>query len=78
MIPPYLSAMWAAMAPAFAAHLWQSTLFAVVAALLTLTLRQNRAGARYWLWLAASLKFLVPFSLLTEVGNHLAWLRGPR
>ena len=44
-------------------HLWQSTLFAAAAGLLTLALRKNHARARYWLWLAASLKFLVPFSL---------------
>jgi uncharacterized protein (TIGR03435 family) len=51
-------------------HLWQSTLFAVVAGLLTLTLRKNRAQARYWIWLAASVKFLIPFSLLVAVGSH--------
>jgi uncharacterized protein (TIGR03435 family) len=57
-------------------HLWQSTLFAITAGLLTLALRKNRARARYWLWLAASLKFLVPFSLLVVMGSRLAWLRG--
>lgn len=54
-------------------HLWQSTLFAGVAAFLTLFLRNNRAHARYCLWLAASAKFLVPFSLLMLVGG----LAGP-
>src|ERR1035437_6450120 len=43
-------------------HLWQSTGFAAVAVLLALALRANHARARYWLWLAASVKFLVPFS----------------
>jgi hypothetical protein len=38
-------------------HLWQSTLFAAVAGLLTLTLRKNRAQNRHWLWLAASVIF---------------------
>jgi uncharacterized protein (TIGR03435 family) len=52
-------------------HLWQSTLFALAAGLLTLALRGNQARARYWLWLAASVKFLVPFSLLVEMGNRL-------
>ena len=52
-------------------HLWQSTLFAIVAGLLTLGLRKNRAHARYCLWLAASAKFLVPFSLLVFAGSHL-------
>ena len=42
-------------------HLWQSTLFAGIAGLLTLLLRNNRAHARYSLWLAAPAKFLVPF-----------------
>ena len=51
-------------------HLWQSTLFAALASLLTLALRKNRAQTRYWLWLAASVKFLVPFSLLVDVGSH--------
>jgi uncharacterized protein (TIGR03435 family) len=51
-------------------HLWQSTLFAAVAGLLTLALRKNRAQTRYWLWLAASVKFLVPFSVLVEAGSH--------
>ena len=44
-------------------HLWQSTLFGVAAGLLSLVFRGNRASVRYGLWLAASLKFLVPFSL---------------
>src|SRR5579863_9141614 len=52
-------------------HLWRSTLFAATAGLLTLTLRSNRAQTRYWVWLAASLKFLVPFSLLVGAGSHL-------
>ncbi|HEY4085460.1 MAG TPA: hypothetical protein VGM43_05955, partial [Bryobacteraceae bacterium] len=54
--------------PAIANHLWQSTLFAVAAGLLTLTLRKNRAAVRYWVWLAASVKFLIPFSLLIRIG----------
>ncbi|HEY3835513.1 MAG TPA: M56 family metallopeptidase [Bryobacteraceae bacterium] len=51
-------------------HVWQSTLFAGLAGLLTLALRPNRAQTRYWLWLAASVKFLIPFSLLVDVGSH--------
>jgi beta-lactamase regulating signal transducer with metallopeptidase domain len=53
-------------------HLWQSTLFVVAAWLLTLTLRNNGAHTRYWLWFAASVKFLVPFSLLTLLASRLA------
>ena len=75
MIPKYLSAMWSAVAPALGNHLWQSTLFAVMAGLLTLLLRKNHARTRYWLWLTASTKFLIPFSLLVSIGNRLSWLR---
>src|SRR5580692_6823 len=73
MIPRYLSETWAAVAPALGDHLWQSTLFAATAGLLTLILRKNHARARYWLWLAASVKFLIPFSLLVSIGSYLAW-----
>jgi bla regulator protein blaR1 len=72
MVPNYLRVICAALAPSVANHLWQSTAFALIAALLTLTLRKNQARARYWLWLAASVKFLVPFSLLVVIGSHLA------
>ncbi len=71
----FLSAVWAAIAPALGNHLWQSTLFAGMAGLLTLVLTNNHARARYWLWLAASVKFLIPFSLLVGLGSHLAWSR---
>lgn len=76
MILRSLSSIWTALAPAVGNHLWQSTLFAAVAGLLTLALRKNHARVRYWLWLVASLKFLVPFSLLTSLGSRMAW-RGP-
>jgi bla regulator protein BlaR1 len=68
-------AAWEPIATALGNHLWQSTLFAIAAALLTLTLRNNHARARYALWLAASLKFFVPFSWLAAIGSHLGWLR---
>ncbi len=55
------------------AHLWQSTLFASMAALLTLAFRKNRANVRFWLWLSASLKFFVPFALLISFGSRLDW-----
>jgi len=54
-------------------HLWQSTLFAAAAGLLTLVFRKSRARARYWLWLTASVKFLVPFSLLVALGSQVEW-----
>ena len=72
MILKYLSAIWAASAPALGNHLWQSTLCLVIAGLLALILRRNHARARYGLWLAASVKFLIPFSLLVGIGSHLA------
>src|ERR1017187_2446829 len=52
-------------------HVWQSTLFACVAGLLTAAYRKNRAKVRYWLWFSASLKFFVPFSLLIGLGSQL-------
>ena len=61
--------MWSTIAPGLGNHLWQSTVFVGFAALLTLALRKNHARARYWLWLAASLKFLIPFSLLVSLGK---------
>lgn len=53
-------------------HLWQSTVVVCIVALLALALRRNHARIRYWLWMAASVKFLLPFSLLIEAG---IWLR---
>lgn len=55
-------------------HLWQSSLVAVVVALLTLAFRSNGARVRFWLWFAASLKFLLPFTLLAALGGWLARL----
>ncbi len=52
-------------------HLWQSTLFAAAAGALTLLFRGHGAGVRHGLWFAASLKFLVPFSLLAAAGERL-------
>ncbi len=50
-------------------HLWQSTLAAILAYALTLLFRNNSAGVRYWLWFAASMKFLLPFSFLAALGR---------
>src|SRR5258707_2149188 len=76
MMLNYLSTLWAAVAPGLGNHIWQSTLFAILIGFLMLILRKNHARVRYWLWLAASLKFLIPFSLLVGMGSHLAWSRG--
>jgi uncharacterized protein (TIGR03435 family) len=68
-----LTSFWDAIAPGLGDHLWQSTAVVLVAGLLTFLLRKNHARARYWLWLAASLKFLVPFSWLVALGSRFAW-----
>lgn len=61
----------ASFGPALANHLWQSTAFAAAAWLLTILLRKNSARVRYGVWLAASIKFLIPFSLLIALGGLL-------
>jgi bla regulator protein BlaR1 len=66
------------MMPALTNHLWQSTLFALVAGLLTAAFRHNRAHVRYSLWFAASLKFLVPFSALVSLGSLFPWAPATR
>jgi bla regulator protein BlaR1 len=50
-------------------HLWQSTLFAAAASFLTVFFRKNHARIRFRLWLAASLKFLIPFSFFMAIGS---------
>jgi beta-lactamase regulating signal transducer with metallopeptidase domain len=55
-------------------HIWQSTLFAGAIGLLTLFFRRNSAGLRFWLWFAASLKFLAPFAVLALLGEYLSRL----
>ena len=72
-ITAFSSSLWTAIEAPLANHLWQSTLFAAVAGLLALTVRKNSARVRYWLWLAASVKFVIPFSLLVSVGSCLGW-----
>src|SRR5437870_3669562 len=54
-------------------HIWQSTLFAGAAWLVALLLRNNRPGVRFWAWLGASVKFLIPFTLLVSLGARLEW-----
>src|SRR5512144_2251042 len=52
-------------------HLWQSTLFALAAAIAAAALRKNGAHIRHCVWVIASLKFLAPFSLLMSLGAAL-------
>ena len=54
-------------------HLWQSTLCAAMAGILTRGFTTNHARVRYWLWFGASVKFLLPFSLLAAAGSALPW-----
>jgi uncharacterized protein (TIGR03435 family) len=69
MIPDYLSPL--------ANHLWQSTIVLGVAALLALALRNNSARVRYWVWFAAAVKFLIPFSILISIGHRFEWRTPP-
>jgi beta-lactamase regulating signal transducer with metallopeptidase domain len=52
-------------------HLWQSMLFAAAICLVMPLFRGNSAAVRFWLWFAASVKFLVPLSLFVVAGRHL-------
>ena len=52
-------------------HLWQSTAFALLAPVVAFWLRPNRAHVRYLVWLVASIKFLIPFSVLIDAGSRL-------
>jgi bla regulator protein blaR1 len=72
MIAKSLFAAGSGLFPFAADHLWQSSLFACAAAACALALRNAQARVRYLLWLAASLKFLVPFALLSAIGSQLA------
>ena len=60
------------MMPLLLDHLWQSTICAGLVGLLTLLFRSNGAHVRFALWLAASLKFLMPFSLIALIGAAIA------
>ena len=69
--------MTASLSSALVAHLWQSTLIIGIVWLAALALRGNRPRVRYWLWLAASVKLLVPFSWLVTLGSQFAWRTAP-
>ena len=66
------------MMPQLTSHLWQSTWYAVLAVLLAAALRGERAAARYWLWFSASLKFLLPFPVLTGLASRIEWAPAAR
>jgi beta-lactamase regulating signal transducer with metallopeptidase domain len=68
-------ALWSeAWTAALVNHLWQSTLFVLIAWVVTLILRNNQARTRYWIWMIASVKFLIPFSILIDAGEFLRTL----
>ena len=54
-------------------HVWQSTVFAAGIWLLARVVRRHHARVRYWLWFAASVKFLVPFALLGGLVGYVDW-----
>src|SRR6185436_8214100 len=55
-------------------HIWQSTIFAGAVAVLAFVVRRNHARVRYRLWCAASVKFLIPFALLSTLGSRADWV----
>jgi uncharacterized protein (TIGR03435 family) len=68
------SAAWGSWMVPLLRHLWQSTVFAGGVWALALALRRNGAWLRYRLWMIASVKFLLPLSLLIAAGARLASL----
>lgn len=69
---PETSSLLATLLSDSAGHLWQSTVCLLAAAALVLLLRRYSARVRYAIWLAASLKFLLPFSAIARLGSALA------
>jgi bla regulator protein BlaR1 len=73
-----LSALWMnSWITALNNHMWQSTLVVGIAWTLALVPRSNHARTRYWVWMAASTKFLVPFSLFVAAGERLRSIMTP-
>jgi GWxTD domain-containing protein len=68
---------WNEIGMGLANHLWQSTVFMIAVGVMTLLFRRNSAFIRYRLWLIASVKFLIPLSVLvgigTLVGESVEW-----
>ena len=58
-----------AVSAALIQHLWQSTLVCAALWMLSLMLRRNAARIRLQLWTLASVKFILPFSLLIAAGG---------
>src|SRR5262245_37368193 len=62
---------WTSAGADVANHLWQSSVFIVLCWLATVLLRKNSARVRHWIWLAASLKLLLPLSVFVGLGTYL-------
>jgi bla regulator protein blaR1 len=77
MIQKSLSHILMTMISTVGDHLWQCTVFVAACGVLSLFLRRSQARVRCWLWLAASMKFLIPFSLLVSIGSRWAWTPSP-
>jgi GWxTD domain-containing protein len=73
MLPPVLMPTWNDFGAGLANHIWQSTLCLIILGAMTLLFRRNSAVVRYRLWLIASVKFLLPFSLFVGLGGLLQW-----
>ena len=58
-------------------HLWQSTVCALVAALVARLVGSGHPHVQHRIWLVASAKFLLPFSLLVAAGATLRAAMGP-
>src|SRR5260370_41422169 len=58
-------------------HLYQSTALALIAAVIAFALRYKSARSRYCLWMAASLKFVIPFAILRTLGAQFQWESAP-
>jgi uncharacterized protein (TIGR03435 family) len=54
-------------------HLWQTAVMTGLAAVAAFFLRHNSARVRHSVWCAALAKFMVPFSVLTWLGNRMHW-----
>lgn len=55
-------------------HLIESTLFALLVAVITFVLRQRSAATRHLLWLAAAAKFILPAAVFSVLGVSLSQL----
>lgn len=60
-----------AFAAAIVNHIWQSTLCLGLAALVNWLVGRERPAIRHWVWLLASVKFLIPFSVLVLLGTAI-------